>query len=64
MSAQASSFHYCSPRVDLSESYDSVEVGFPSSQEEKLEPYSEHNGIYTLVPVDIVDEIIRNMVEF
>ena len=32
LSVQASNGHYCSPRVDYSEHYETVEVGYPSSR--------------------------------
>ncbi|MED5369002.1 MAG: hypothetical protein VX978_05865 [Pseudomonadota bacterium] len=32
MSVQAHNGAYCSPRIDNAESYDEVEVGFPSSE--------------------------------
>lgn len=63
MSVQASRSHYCSPREDSPIAYNSVEIGFPSSEEELIIQYAEKpesptESIYGYVPVKIVDEVI------
>ena len=64
MSIQASSFHYCSPREDGLDNYETVEIGFPSEREELLMDYAEDGNnptstVYGWVPVEIVDAVIR-----
>lgn len=59
MSVQANSTAYCSPRESNAESYDEVEVGFPSMREELLMPYAEDpdrptETVYGWVPADRV----------
>lgn len=63
MSVQASEFHYCSPRI-LAESYNSVEVGFPSRRELLMFLYAEDpkrltKTVYGYVPVDIINQVIE-----
>lgn len=63
MSVQASHAHYCSPRED-SGPYRSVEIGFPSGQDDALMPFAEDadnptGTVYGYVPVDIVDALIE-----
>lgn len=66
MSVQASSFHYCAPRVtDPEGNYTSWEVGFPSKKEKTLMPYAEDKGkptetVYGRVPTEIIDAIIEH----
>ena len=64
MSMQASHAHYCSPREDGLNDYDTIEIGFPSEKEELLMDYAEDGSnptgtVYGWVPVEIVDKIIR-----
>lgn len=63
MSVQASRSHYCSPREDSAIVYTSVEIGFPSHEEELILQYAEKpesptESIYGYVPVEIIDKII------
>lgn len=63
MSVQASSFHYCSPRMDNAPMYSSVGIGFPSEREELLMPYAEEahrpcDTVYARVPVDVVLTVV------
>ena len=62
MSVQADAGHYCEPRVNGAEKYDSVEVGFPSDYEPLLAPYAEDNENYTgtaygWVPGEVVRDV-------
>ena len=66
MSVQASSFHYCSPRIDNAPDYETVEVGFPSKEEPLLTEYSEDmpdtaltSSVYPHVPANIIFEVIE-----
>jgi hypothetical protein len=65
MSVQASSFHYCTPRVDGAPFYTTYEIGFPSEREPLLMPYRELSEdeptrtVYPYVPVEIVAAVIR-----
>jgi len=64
MSVQVSSGHYCSPRIDDAKTYESVEVGYPSTAEELLMPYADESDrptdtIYPYVPVEVVDAVIE-----
>ena len=66
MSVQASRTHYCLPKQDDAESYEEVEVGYPSQEDELLLPYAElyedfgpTDTIYPYVPVDVIDRVIE-----
>ncbi len=64
VSVQASSFHYCCPRVDGAERYEAVELGFPSDEDpiimDYAEDYSDPTGtVYGFVPVSVVNELIE-----
>jgi len=59
MSVQASEHNYCSPRSSNAQSYDAVEVGFPSYYEELLAPYAsdkeDYTGtVYGWVPTNVI----------
>jgi len=63
MSVQAHDGAYCSPRVNNAESYDEVEVGFPSSAEPLLmdwcdDPNDPTGTVYGYVPVQVVTNVI------
>ena len=63
MSAQASEYHYCSPRLTAAHPYAEVEVGYPSERCESLMPYAEDadaptQTVYGWVPVTIVEQLI------
>lgn len=60
ISIQASVGHYCIPKKTLLDcNYSHVEIGFPSSFEETLNPYMQSEDIFAQVPVEIVDKIIK-----
>jgi hypothetical protein len=64
MSIQASSYHYCTPRVDNSHFYTHVEIGFPSSVVEELLSYAECKDtptrtVYPYVPVDLLESVVK-----
>lgn len=64
ISIQASSNHYCSPRTDDAEEYESVELGFPSEKEDLIMEYVEDDQdptqtVYGWVPVDVVDKMLE-----
>ena len=63
ISVQASSFHYCRPRLDGIQNYQSVELGFPSMEDELINEYAEDEPytetVYGYVPIEIVEELIN-----
>ncbi len=63
MSVQASSYHYCSPRVTGAKTYWAFEVGFPSEPDDRLMPFAEDYSrptetVYGWVPADVIDAVI------
>ena len=63
MSVQANNTAYCYPRSDDAYRYESVEVGFPSSEEPMLTKYAEDperptDTVYSYVPVGVVTTLI------
>ena len=63
MSVQAHFGAYCSPRTDNAESYNEVEVGFPSSVEPLLMEWCDNKedptgSVYGYVPVQVVTNVI------
>lgn len=64
ISVQASGFHYCEPRLNGVQDYESVELGFPSMEDELINEYAEDDSDYTgtvygYVPIEIVEELIN-----
>lgn len=64
ISVQASSFHYCRPRLDGVQNYESVELGFPSKEDELINDNAEDDSDYThsiygYVPIEIVEKLIE-----
>lgn len=64
VSVQASEFHYCSPRINGAEKYESVELGFPSAEDSLITDYAEEydrptDTVYGFVPVDVVCELVE-----
>jgi hypothetical protein len=64
ISVQASSFHYCKPRLNGIRDYESVELGFPSTEDELINEYAENDSIYTqtvygYVPIEIIEKLIN-----
>ena len=47
ISVQASSFHYCRQRLDGIQNYESVELGFPSTEDELINEYADDDLDYT-----------------
>jgi len=63
MSVQAGQSLYSEPR-DVVDSYEEVEVGFPSTEESLLTSYAEDEEnlcgtVYGYVPCSIIDEVIE-----
>lgn len=64
ISVQASEYHYCSPRLNGLQDYQSVELGFPSKEDELINEYAEDNPgclntVYGYVPIKIVEKLIE-----
>ena len=68
MSVQASSWHYCEPRIthysEHSFTYRTMEVWYPSEKVEELMPYSANaewvwEWVYWQVPIELLNEIIE-----
>lgn len=64
ISVQASEYHYCSPRLNGLQDYQSVELGFPSKEDELINEYAEDNPgslntVYGYVPIEIVEKLIE-----
>lgn len=65
LSIQASSSHYCEPRIDNSETgYTKVELGFPSDPDDLILPYAEDKDdptrtVYPYVPTNVVNKLIE-----
>ncbi|MCD8109994.1 MAG: hypothetical protein LUE14_07835 [Clostridiales bacterium] len=64
-SVQASSAHYCSPRIDnTGGNYSSCEVGVLSREEDLLMDFAENpvkstKTVYCYVPVSVIDSVIE-----
>lgn len=63
MSVQASSTHYCSPRVQDAEIYENFEIGYPSDPEMLIYDYAENEDdltqtVYAQVPKSVVIDVI------
>nr|DAT01606.1 MAG TPA: hypothetical protein [Caudoviricetes sp.] len=64
VSVQASELHYCSPRINGLQDYQSVELGFPSEKDELINEYADYNPgcestVYGYVPIEIVEKLIE-----
>lgn len=68
ISIQASHCHYCNPREDFLEEYDSVELGYPNQYDELIDEYAEDfdddgkactNTVFGFVPMEIVEKLIE-----
>lgn len=63
ISVQASSFHYCRPQLDGVQNYESVELGFPSKEDELINDYAEGDDytktVYGYVPIEVVERLIE-----
>lgn len=65
MSVQASEYHYCTPRESYADEYSSMEIGFPSEEEELILEYMEGclddeptDTVYPYVPVSVINEVL------
>ena len=63
MSVQANQRAYCSPRMDNAQSYEEVEVGFPTEREPLLmeyceDPHDPTGTVYAWVPSQVVTNVI------
>ena len=63
MSVQAHNGAYCSPRINNADSYEEVEVGFPSLEEPLLMDWCENKEdptgtVYGYVPTQVVTNVI------
>jgi hypothetical protein len=63
VSVQASENHYCEPRINGAEQYESVELGYPNMEEPELMEYAEDpvdptGTVYGWVPVELVNKLI------
>ena len=66
VSIQASELHYCSPKISgLNTIYTSVELGFPTKEEELIAKWQESpededptNDVYPYVPAEVVSMMI------
>lgn len=64
ISVQASEFHYCEPQLNGVQDYESVELGFPSVEDELINEYAEDcmnytETVYGYVPIEIVEKLIE-----
>ena len=63
ISVQASEFHYCSPRLNGLQDYKSVELGYPSAEDELINEYAEGmdytDTVYGYVPIEVVEKLIE-----
>lgn len=64
ISVQASEFQNCCPQLNGVQDYESVELGFPSVEDELINEYAEDGMDYTktvygYVPIEIVEKLIE-----
>lgn len=68
ISIQASRLHYCNPRENFLEEYESVELGYPNRYDELIDEYAEDfdddgkactNTVFGFVPIEIVEKLIE-----
>lgn len=64
VSVQASEYHYCWPRINGAEKYESVELGYPNLEDTLITDYAEDDDrltdtVYGYVPVHIVCELVE-----
>lgn len=64
VSVQASETHYCTPRINGADKYETVELGFPSVEDSLIMDYAEEadrptDTVYGFVPVHIVCELVE-----
>lgn len=64
ISVQASEIHYCSPRINGADQYETVELGFPNMEEPLIADYAEDSDdlthtVYGFVPIEVVNKLIE-----
>lgn len=64
VSVQASRHHYCIPRINGADKYESVELGFPNVGDILISEYAEDPNdltetVYGYVPVEVVNKLIE-----
>ena len=64
VSVQASEYHYCWPRINGAEKYESVELGYPNLEDSLIMDYAEDDDrptdtVYGYVPIHIVCELVE-----
>ena len=64
ISVQASAFHYCSPRLNGLQDYESVELEYPRAEDELINEYAEDDldytdTVYGYVPIEVVEKLIE-----
>ena len=65
LSVQCNEVNYCSPRVDRSDFYYEVEVGYPSEKPDFIMGYAEDpdkptETVYGYVPIELVQKLIES----
>ena len=64
VSVQASEYHYCTPRINGADKYETVELGYPNIEDSLIMDYAEDDDmptgtVYGYVPVHIVCELVE-----
>lgn len=64
ISVQASEFHYCSPRINGADMYETVELGYPNDEDVLIIDYAEDPSdltetVYGFVPIELVNELVE-----
>lgn len=64
ISVQADEGCYCNPRLNGYQDYNSVELGFPSAEDELINEYAQDESDYTgtvygWVPIEVVEKLIE-----
>jgi hypothetical protein len=64
ISIQASEYHYCLPRVNGADIYETVELGYPNCEDILIMEYAEDpdnptETVYGFVPIEIVNQLIE-----
>lgn len=60
LSVQASSMHYCYPKMDSLDDYSSVEVSVVSGEELNEAMQYFNSGVYGFVPVGLLEEVVAD----
>jgi hypothetical protein len=64
VSVQANNYTYCTPRFDEAWPYETVELGYPNTEDELISEYAEDpdiptDTVYGYVPIDLVNKLIE-----